>query len=203
MTKKDNRANLSQHELTFSLDNVPYAEDYFFADRGKLTLDGDQLIFSFTTITTIEKQVSLCVEIALPIDLAITQLYKANFIDASLNGDKMSDVIKKASEVLKTKYKCPQELDKIEYPKDSSNYRKFSSNFLSSCVIQGQACLEFYQIPPRMLVDRMFKNVTGSAKRNGRVSNVISIIATTFLIDAILSEGERLLKPLFKEEKNV
>lgn len=186
--------------LTFNLDSVPYAEDYFFADKGKVTLVGDQIVFSFISTETISNKVSLCVEIIVPVEVAVEHLYKSNFIEPSLNGNKMNEVVSTSAALLSKNYKIPEELNKIEYPQDSSNYRKFTSNFFSACIYRGQASIDFFQIPPRMIVDKLFKN--SNSNRAGNVTNVISVIFSTFLFDSILKEGESILAPIYKDMAN-
>lgn len=200
--QKKQRANIKGlkqevDHFSITLDNVPHADNFFYADRVDVKQDHDFILLTFaTTKNPDDSEVSLCVQIAMPIELACIFLYKANFIDPSLSGELLFKVVENAATNIKKQFGEPRSVASFSIPKDPSLFRKFSSNFSTSCVIQGQSCIEFFQIPPSLLIDLTYGR---NHQRSGEVNHVISVISSPTLHYHLLKETEKILKPHFKK----
>ena len=171
--------------ISFSTDHLPASTHFFDATHFVVDSTGENLVMLFgqKSVFSKEDRYNLAVEISMPRYYVEKFLSKAIFDIPGLGAEKPfiesveesyhSLEIKDDSDIMKL----------LDLPNESSSFRRFSANYTTVSMSGGQALIEFFEVPPDLLVNVVHNR---ELRRGSSAQSVISILTNVSVLRGFL-----------------
>ena len=173
--------------IGFSPEDLPASTHFFDATHYSVDISGENCIMLFGQKSFFSKdnRYNAALEISMPRRFADLYLKKAVFEEPSLGGKE--PLVKSIDGY----YNALREQDGhdinsvLELPSNPNSFRRFSANYVILSISEGQVVLEFFEIPPDIIVSLTY----GKPVREGsRVHSVISVLTNISVIKSFFDD---------------
>ena len=167
--------------MGFSPEDLPASTHFFDATHYLVDTNGENCIILFgqKSIFSKDDRYNAALEISMPRRFANLYLKKAVFDEVSLGSkEPLMKTINGYYNAL-TKQDGHDMNSTLKLPDNSNSFRRFSANYVILSISEGQAVLEFFELPPDIIANL----VHGKPLRMGStVHSVISVLANISII---------------------
>lgn len=178
---------LEDGAVGFDNSNLPASSHYFDATHFALDVSGENFVILFgqkSNFSTDDKY-NLAVEIAMPKEYANKFLFEAIHKINSLGHEKpFIEVVNEHYEKLKSK-DSDDRSKPLKLPDDSNSFRRFSSNFSTISISGGQALIEFFEVPPDLLVSVVHSR---NVRKGAGAQSIVSVVTNVSLLKLFLDK---------------
>ncbi|MBT7567286.1 hypothetical protein HN630_00085 [archaeon] len=180
--------------IGFTTDTLPASEHFFDATHFAMDDSGENIVILFGQKSSFSKEnkYNLAIEVSIPRHFVETFLHKAIFNSPGIGEDRpfIESVDEQYSGLVKQDQRAFDEL--LELPSDSNSFRRFSSNFMTVSLSGGQGLVEFFEVPPDLLVNIVHSR---NIRKGASAKSVVSVLTNVSLLKAMLYK----VKDLFEK----
>lgn len=179
--------------IGFTASGLPLADHFFQATSYRVTQVGSNLIMAFGAQTAFASELDtdyrLAIEIVFPVEVAARFLFYQNWKMNSVGSEEsFAKAVEKAVEKDLLGYVKPK---KYNMPTGSS-FRSFPSNFSIMSLSTGQGTIEFFEAPPGVLVEAIYKK--SGWRPNSDVRSILTVVLPPIELYQFLIETKNILE---------